>query len=88
MMIKDNLIYTTRFCVLTKVFFKIFKNKENFLRLQKPQMEFPIINLKECNYVQINNPKANKTAHFYLSYISTLSESRIEESKYFFLNKI
>jgi len=85
MMIKDNLIYTTRFCVLTKVFFKIFKNKENFLRLQKPQMEIPIINLKECNYVQINNPKANKTAHFYLSYISTLGDSRIEESKNFLI---
>jgi len=79
-MIKDNLIYTSRFCILSKVFFKIFKNKENFLRLQKPQMEIPINAIKECNYIQINNPKANKTAHFYLGFISGLSESRMEES--------
>jgi len=77
---KDNLIYTTRFCVLNKKYFKIFKNRENFLRLQKPQMEIPINSIKDCNYVQLNGQKNNKNYHFFLNYNSMLSESRIEES--------
>lgn len=84
MVVKDNLIYTTRFCILNKVCFKIFKNRETFLRLQKPQIEIPINSIKDCNYVHLNSQKANKNFHFYINYLSILGESRMEESKIIF----
>ena len=80
-MVKDNLLYTTRFCVLNKVCLKIFKNREHFLRLQKAQMEVPISFIKECNWVQLNNQKANKNSHFYINYVSISGESKIDDSK-------
>jgi hypothetical protein len=88
MIVKDYLIYTTRFCVLNKVYLKIFKNRESFLRLQKSQMEIPINSIKECNYIQLNSQKANKNGHFYINYVSFLGESQIEESKIFYVRKI
>lgn len=47
-------------------------------------MEIPLSSIKECNYLQLNVPKANKNSHFYINYISSLGESRLDESKFFF----
>jgi len=51
-------------------------------------MEIPINSIKECNYIQLNSQKANKNGHFYINYVSFLGESRIEESKIFYVKKI
>lgn len=79
---KENFIYTARFSLLNKVCLKIYKNRENFLRLQKPQTEIPFNNIKDCNYIQLhNNPKggSGKAFHFYINYIMPYNEGRLED---------
>ena len=74
-------MYTSRFLVLNKICLKIFKSRESFLRLQKPQQEIPISSIKDCNYIQMNNQKGNKNSHYYISYVlnTSISDSKIDD---------
>ncbi len=80
---KELLNYTNRFCVLNKICLKVFKSRENFLTLQKPQMEIYLNSIKYCNYLNINNVnnKINKASHFLIQYTSLLMNENKSEDK-------
>jgi hypothetical protein len=80
-LIKENFIYSSRFIVVNKQTFKIYRSKECFLRLRKPQLDIAINCIKESNFVLFNDKKANKNSHFYLKYVKSLNLKEIESKK-------
>ena len=80
---KENFIYSQRFIVVNKETFKVYKSKECFLRIRKPQLEIPIFCIKESNFVIFNDKKANKNSHFYMKYVKAMDNKDLESKKFF-----
>jgi hypothetical protein len=67
--------YSSKFCVLTRSEFKIFRSKEVFLLLEKPLAKYPLFNISatnRINNIQSMNKKEQqkKYFHFFIELIT------------------
>ena len=79
--------YSTKFCLATKIDFRYYKSKEQFLTLQKPLMIIPFSLIVEANLIK-NRPESKKYENFFIRVDNTnkifdIQSSRIDLSKNF-----
>lgn len=74
-------LYSTRFCVVTKLEFRYYKSKEQFLTLQKPLFAIPFFQIAEANLIKSKISK--KFDHLYIKLIETekSNKNRPDRSK-------